>query len=46
LSAFGIKGGLEAAKFINSAKLLSHLANIGDAKESGDSSGLDRRTSS
>ena len=30
---FGIKGGLEAGKkFINSAKLLSHLANIGDAK--------------
>ncbi len=30
---FGIRGGLEAGKkFINSAKLLSHLANIGDAK--------------
>jgi O-acetylhomoserine (thiol)-lyase len=30
---FGIKGGLEAGKkFIDSAKLLSHLANIGDAK--------------
>ena len=30
---FGIKGGEEAGiKFINSAKLLSHLANIGDAK--------------
>jgi len=30
---FGIKGGLEACKqFINSLKLLSHLANIGDAK--------------
>lgn len=30
---FGIKGGLEAGrKFINSARLLSHLANIGDAK--------------
>lgn len=30
---FGIKGGLEAAKgFINSLKLLSHLANIGDSK--------------
>jgi len=30
---FGIKGGLEAgSKFINSVKLLSHLANIGDAK--------------
>ncbi|HWX21009.1 MAG TPA: O-acetylhomoserine aminocarboxypropyltransferase/cysteine synthase [Candidatus Binatia bacterium] len=30
---FGIEGGLEAGKkFINSAKLLSHLANIGDAK--------------
>ena len=32
-SGFGIKGGLEAGKkFINSVKLLSHLANIGDAK--------------
>jgi len=30
---FGIKGGLGAGKkFINSVKLLSHLANIGDAK--------------
>ena len=30
---FGIKGGLEAGKkFINSVKLFSHLANIGDAK--------------
>jgi O-acetylhomoserine (thiol)-lyase len=30
---FGIKGRLEAGrKFINSVKLLSHLANIGDAK--------------
>lgn len=30
---FGIKGGYEAGKrFINSVKLLSHLANIGDAK--------------
>ncbi len=30
---FGIKGGLEAGKkFINSVKMLSHLANIGDAK--------------
>ena len=30
---FGIKGGLEAGrKFINNVKLLSHLANIGDAK--------------
>lgn len=30
---FGIKGGREAgAKFINSVELLSHLANIGDAK--------------
>ena len=30
---FGIKGGIEAGKkFINSAKLMSHLANIGDAK--------------
>ncbi len=31
--AFGIKGGVQAGvKFINSVKLLSHLANIGDAK--------------
>ncbi len=30
---FGIKGGLETAKkFIDNVKLLSHLANIGDAK--------------
>ena len=30
---FGIKGGKEAGvKFINSVKLFSHLANIGDAK--------------
>lgn len=30
---FGVKGGLQAGiKFINSVKLLSHLANIGDAK--------------
>ncbi len=30
---FGIKGGREAGvKFINSVKLMSHLANIGDAK--------------
>jgi O-acetylhomoserine (thiol)-lyase len=30
---FGIKGGLEAAeKFIDSLELISHLANIGDAK--------------
>lgn len=30
---FGIKGGLEAArKFINSLELISHLANVGDAK--------------
>ncbi len=33
LVGFGIKGGLEAGKsFINSLKLFSHLANIGDAK--------------
>lgn len=33
LVGFGIKGGLNAGKkFINSVKLLSHLANIGDAK--------------
>ena len=33
LVGFGIKGGLESGKsFINSVKLLSHLANIGDAK--------------
>jgi len=31
--AFGIKGGLNAGKtFINSVKLASHLANVGDAK--------------
>ncbi len=30
---FGIKGGLESGKrFINSVRLLSHLANIGDVK--------------
>ncbi|MFW6059509.1 MAG: O-acetylhomoserine aminocarboxypropyltransferase/cysteine synthase family protein [Phycisphaeraceae bacterium] len=30
---FGIKGGMEAGKrFVNSCKLASHLANIGDAK--------------
>lgn len=30
---FGIKGGVEAGKrFINSLELISHLANIGDAK--------------
>ena len=33
LLGFGIKGGLDAGKkFINSVKLFSHLANIGDAK--------------
>jgi len=33
LLGFGIKGGLEAGKrFIESVKLLSHLANIGDSK--------------
>jgi O-acetylhomoserine (thiol)-lyase len=33
LVGFGIKGGREAAvKFIESCKLFSHLANIGDAK--------------
>ncbi len=33
LLGFGIKGGLSAGKkFIESVKLLSHLANIGDAK--------------
>ncbi len=33
LMGFGIKGGYGAGvKFINSLKLLSHLANIGDAK--------------
>ncbi len=31
--SFGVKGGYDSAiKFINSLKLLSHLANIGDAK--------------
>jgi O-acetylhomoserine (thiol)-lyase len=30
---FGVKGGREAgAKFINSLKLFSHVANLGDAK--------------
>jgi O-acetylhomoserine (thiol)-lyase len=30
---FGIKGGKDAGeRFINSLKLLSHLANVGDAK--------------
>jgi O-acetylhomoserine (thiol)-lyase len=30
---FGIKGGKEAGiRFINNVQLLSHLANIGDAK--------------
>lgn len=30
---FGVKGGMEAGKkFINSLQLISHLANIGDAK--------------
>jgi O-acetylhomoserine (thiol)-lyase len=33
LLGFGIKGGIEAGRrFINSVELLSHLANIGDAK--------------
>jgi O-acetylhomoserine (thiol)-lyase len=33
LVGFGIKGGRESGrKFINSVKLLSHLANIGDSK--------------
>jgi O-acetylhomoserine (thiol)-lyase len=33
LVGFGIKGGLEAGRrFIDSVRLLSHLANIGDAK--------------
>ena len=33
LVGFGIRGGLEAGKkFINSVKLLSHVANIGDTK--------------
>jgi O-acetylhomoserine (thiol)-lyase len=33
IMGFGIKGGLEAGKkFVNNCKLLSHLANIGDAK--------------
>jgi O-acetylhomoserine (thiol)-lyase len=33
LMGFGIKGGFEAGvRFINSVKLLSHLANIGDAR--------------
>lgn len=33
LVGFGIKGGMESGKaFINNLKLISHLANIGDAK--------------
>jgi O-acetylhomoserine (thiol)-lyase len=33
IMGFGVKGGIEAGKaFINSVKLASHLANIGDAK--------------
>ncbi len=33
MMGFGIKGGLEAGrKFINSLKLFSHVANVGDAK--------------
>jgi O-acetylhomoserine (thiol)-lyase len=33
LIGFGVKGGVEAGKqFINSLKLLSHVANIGDSK--------------
>ena len=33
LIGFGVKGGKEAGvKFINRVKLLSHVANIGDAK--------------
>jgi O-acetylhomoserine (thiol)-lyase len=33
LVGFGVKGGLEEGKkFVNSVKLFSHLANIGDAK--------------
>jgi O-acetylhomoserine (thiol)-lyase len=33
LVGFGVRGGIEAGKrFIESVKLLSHLANIGDAK--------------
>ena len=33
LIGFGVKGGLEAGKqFIENVKILSHLANIGDAK--------------
>ena len=31
--SFGVKGGFEAGKkFVNSLKLLSHLANVGDAR--------------
>jgi len=33
IMGFGVKGGIEAGKrFINSLKLFSHLANVGDAK--------------
>lgn len=38
---FGIKGGIEAGKkFINALQLISHLANIGDAKTLSDPSGI------
>ena len=37
---FGIKGGMEAGKkFIDSLGLVSHLANVGDAKSLGDPPG-------
>ena len=33
MMGFGVKGGRDAgAKFINSLKLFSHVANLGDAK--------------
>ncbi|MGD8406931.1 MAG: PLP-dependent transferase, partial [Anaerolineales bacterium] len=33
MMGFGVRGGREAgAKFINNLKLLSHVANLGDAK--------------
>ena len=38
---FGIKGGRSAgARFIESLKLFSHVANVGDAKKPGDTSGF------
>ena len=33
IMTFGVKGGVEAGeKFINNAQMMSHLANVGDAR--------------